>query len=102
MSSNQHSAVPEAGSTRLFQITCGCRPVRQRTSHAHASVPTSATSENDGTKPGARRATFSAGLAGMPVCSDSQITQIVIAHALKKTSENQSIRADALRLNVGS
>ena len=72
MASSQHKATPPAGSTRLFQIASRCRPVRQRTRPSQANVPalaaSSAANENCGSKPGAKRAMFAAGLMGEPVC----------------------------------
>ena len=106
MSSSQQRVAPAAGSTRLFQMACRWRPTRQATSQPQAMVASSAGSrssqENSGLNPGASLATLAAGLAGTPVCMANQITQITKAHPLKKTSVNQSIRADTLRRSVGS
>jgi hypothetical protein len=42
-----------------------------------------------------------AGLAGNPVCKESQTTQIINAPALKNSKVNQSIKALTLRFSVG-
>ncbi len=79
--------------------------MRHATSAHHATVAASANpsihGENDGTKPGASLATLAAGLAGMPVCVEIQITQIASAEMEKNSSVNQSISAETLRLSVG-
>ena len=81
------------------------RDVRQATSTHQAKVAATATAkestENSGVNCGASLATLAAGLAGMPVCSESQITQMAMAAALKNSRVNQSINALMLRRSVG-
>src|SRR5687768_4533969 len=81
------------------------RLVRQRTSQIQATVAASATRKANrpkvGTTPGASLATLAAGLAGTPVISEIQITQITSAQPLKNSRVNQSISAETLRSNVG-
>src|SRR5574343_2097940 len=105
VSNNQHRVVPAAGSTRLFQMALRWRPARHHTRAHQARVAARATAkamaENCGSKPRASLATLAAGLAGTPVCVDTQITQIAMTEALKNSRVNQSIKADMLRRSVG-
>src|SRR5215218_638223 len=95
---SQPSAAPAAGSTRLFQSAWRLRLVRQRTSAIQATVATNAarkgTKPKLGVKPGASLKTLAAGLAGTPVCSEIQITQMTSAQPLKNSRVNQSISAE--------
>jgi hypothetical protein len=58
--------------------------------------------ENVAVNPGAILATLMAGWAGHPVCIESHTTQITMAHVLKKSKVNQSIKALTLRCRVGN
>ena len=57
---------------------------------------------NCGSKPGAKRATLAAGCVGNPVCIASHTTHTMKPAPLKNNSANQSIKALARRLSVGS
>jgi hypothetical protein len=106
MSNNQHKVLPVAARTKLFHNALGCLPNRQRTNQSHATVPENAAAtgqiEKSIAKPGARRATFAAGLTGYPVSMAIQTTHTVSAHREKNTTENQSTKAATDRFRVGS
>ena len=74
--------------------------------HPHTAVAAKATTNANhpklGSKPGNKRATLAAGLAGQPVCMAIQTTQITKAQVVKKINVNQSIKAATLRRSVGS
>ena len=90
----------------LFQLMVGWRPKRQATTASQISVEAVASAKasppNSGWKPGAKRATLAAGLLGTPVIIATQMTQMTTAADVKKSTENQSIKALTLRLSVGS
>ena len=86
-------AAPGSSRARGGGGRCASAPASTQASVAAMRDARTPAARSCGSKPGARRATLAAGLAGTPVCSEIQTTQMTSAQPLKKSSENQSISA---------